>query len=272
MIRQQKMVAQGETRTWTLDLEAMARCAAWTRRRPDLLDREVTLLTEAFPTLLASVGVPLSSCWVEAAEPLTCPACKDLIVFDRGTRCATCQEPVTPPPETVVGFVGRLPALISKRPFAAALKRRMSELRARQDPRLELYERSVFAAGGREYLAPRFGLWFAQSWPHDVAPVMVWPEYFEVLNIPPDHIYVADPYYRLCLYARWREQPARDILQRRVAPRLLIDLMVADLAARGKLDLALAQLDASLYEVYNMVGDADEGAPLRQVYNDLVGS
>jgi hypothetical protein len=272
MIRQQKMAASGETRTWDLDIEAMSGCASWSQSRPDLLGREVELLTEAFPTLLAAVGVPVSTCWVDAAEPLTCPECKDLIVFDRGTRCATCQQPVTPPDETVVGFVGRLPALISARPFAVALKRRMAEMRSRQDPRHELFERSVFEAGGRQYLAPRFGLWFAQSWPHDDPPVMVWPEYFEVLDIPPDHIYVADPYYRLCLYARWREQPARDVLQRRAVPRLLIDLMVADLVALGKLDLALEQLDASLYEVYNMVGDAEAGAPFRRVYNDIVGS
>jgi hypothetical protein len=57
-----------------------------------------------------------------------------------------------------------------------------------------------------------------------------------------------------------------------VAPRLLIDLMVADLKAAGKLDLALERLDASLYEVYNMVGDREEGAPLKRVYDELVGS
>jgi len=271
-LRQQKMVRPDQTRSWDLDLEAMVGCAAWARERPDLLRREAAQIVEAFPTLIAAVGVPLGkeSCWVDAAEPLTCPQCEELVVFDRGTRCAACQRTVDLPQELVIGFVGRIPALISGRPFAASLHRRLQELDQRQDGRAELFRRCVFQACGREYLAPRFGLWFSQSWPHEDPPVMVWPEYFQVLDIPPDHIYVASPYYRLCLYASWREQPARDVLQRRVAPRLLIDLMIADLKAAGLLERALERLDASLYAVYNMVGDSDVGAPLRQVYNDLL--
>jgi hypothetical protein len=101
---------------------------------------------------------------------------------------------------------------------------------------------------------------------------MVWPEYFDMLEIQPDHVYVALPYYRLCLYASWAEQPAVNVLQHRVAPRLLIDLMMADLNAAGKLELALDRLDASLYEVYNMVGQKGEtGEQLRRVYSELVG-
>lgn len=271
-IRQQKMMAPGEVRAWDLDLDSMSRCATWAARRPERLQREVEQLTAAFPTLLACVGLPLGqdACWVEAAEPLTCPDCDELVVFDRGTRCAACQQVIAPPAETVVGFVGRIPALISGRPFADALQQRLERMRALGDERVGVFQRSVLEVQGRKYLAPRFGLWFAQSWPHEDPPVMVWPEYFEVLDIPPDHIYVALPYYRLCLYARWHEQPARDVLQRRVAPRLLIDLMVADLRAAGKLDLALERLDASLYEVYNMVGDREEGAPLKRVYDELV--
>jgi hypothetical protein len=99
---------------------------------------------------------------------------------------------------------------------------------------------------------------------------MVWPEYFEVLDIPPDHVYMTPPYYRLCLYASWLEQPACAVIQNRVVPRLLIDLMMADLAALGRLDEALDRLDASLYEVYNMVGRSEEGEELKRVYDELM--
>jgi hypothetical protein len=274
-ILQQKAVASGEVRSWELDLEAMARSAGWARRQPERLRSEVAQIQQAFPTLVAAVGVPLNEedGWVEAAEPLLCPqpACNhELIVFDRGTRCPACQREVQVPQGAVVGFVGRIPALISGRPFERALEARLGRLRGQADRRAELFARSLIRVQGRSYLAPRYGIWFAKSWPHADPPVMVWPEYFEVLDIPPDHVYFTPPYYRLCLYARWLEQPACAVVQNRVVPRLLIDLMVADLNAEGVLNLALDRLDASLYEVYNMVGHPEAQDELRQVYEELM--
>ena len=102
-----------------------------------------------------------------------------------------------------------------------------------------------------------------------LSPVMVWPEYFPMLDIPPDHVYHADQYYRLCLYAAWREQPCVRVLQNRVVPRLLIDLMVADLQALEQLDAALDRLDVTLYELYNMVGREEQTERFRAVYRDL---
>lgn len=271
-LAQQKMVAPGDLRRWQVDLEAMGALSGWSRRDPDMLRQEVDRLLEAFPTFVAALGRPLrdDQCWVEAAEPVTCTACDELVVFDRGTRCASCGITVEPPSPAVAGFVGRIPALLSGRPLERRLRDRIDLLRRRGDTRLPLFERSLIEVQGQTYLTPRFGLWLSISWPHSPPPVMVWPEYFDVLEIPPDHVYPADPYHRLCLYARWHEQPAVDVLQRRVAPRLLIDLMMADLAAEGKLDLALERLDASLYQVYNMVGSAEAGEPLRRIYDELV--
>jgi len=269
---QKKAVRSGEVRSWELDLEAMAAAARWSRRQPGLLQAEVEQLQPSFPTLVAALGSPLSEDegWIEAAEPMLCPSCRDeLVVFDRGTRCAACSRQIEPPQRSVVGFVGRIPALISGRPFLDQLDRRLARMGSR-DPRIEIFKRSLLQVGGKTYLAPRFGIWFSRSWPHADPPVMVWPEYFDLLDLPPDHVYMAPPYYRLCLYARWLEQPLCSVLQNRVVPRLLIDLMMADLKAMGKLDLALARLDASLYEVYNMVGHPEQGDELRQVYEDLL--
>jgi hypothetical protein len=252
----------------------MAAAAAWSRRAPGLLDAELQQLCAAFPTLVACAGLrlPEQRCWVEAGEPLLCPRCDELVVFDRGTRCACCEQPVpVPAQDSMVGMVGRIPALISGRPFARSLEARIARLRAAGDPRAEVFASSVLEVAGRRYLAPRYGLWFSRSWPHADPPVMVWPEYFEVLGIPPDHIYHADQYFRLCLYATWREQPAVQVLQNRVVPRLLIDLMVADLVAVDRLDDALAALDMTLYEMYNLVGKPDQAAPLQRIYERLVG-
>ncbi|MCC6746563.1 MAG: hypothetical protein IT371_02830 [Deltaproteobacteria bacterium] len=259
-------------RQWELDLDAMARAAGWARQRPELLAEEVRPLLAGFPTFLAAAGRRLDKgrCWVEAAEPLQCDACQDLIVFDRGTRCATCEQPA--PAGDVVGFVGRIPALITGRPFGAALDRRLETLREEGDTRAATWSKGILSAGGHRYLAPRYGLWFSQSWPHSDPPVMVWPEYFEVLGIPPDHVYHAAPFHRLCLFATWREQPACQVLQNRVVPRLLIDLMVADLQALDRLDDALDTLDVTLYQLYNMVGRPGGSDPLRRVYDELVGA
>jgi hypothetical protein len=273
-IVQRKAVATGEQRTWDLDIDAMASTARWARRQPDMLRQEVQLVHEAFPTLVAAVGIPLAEDdgWVEAAEPMLCPGHgrNEIVVFDRGTRCAECGRELRPPKNALVGFIGRIPALISGRPFLDVLKGRISRMERRGDPRAGLFRSSLIDVQGKTYLAPRFAIWFARSWPHSDPPVMVWPEYFEVLDIPPDHVYMTPPYYRLCLYASWLEQPACAVIQNRVVPRLLIDLMMADLAAVGRLDEALDSLDASLYEVYNMVGRPEEGEDLKRVYEELM--
>lgn len=272
MISQQKVVEAGRIHTWNVDLESMERCASWSSRSPGLLAEEMEEIHLSFPTLIAALGKRLGEgrCWVEAHEPVVCQACGELIVFDHGVRCVRCQEPAQIPDEASVGLVGRIPAPISGRPFEAALDRRMAAMRALGDPRTALFEQSVLEVGGQRYLAPRFALWFSQSWPHADPPVMVWADYFEILNIPPDHVYLADQYYRLCLYAAWREQPAAAVLQNRVAPRLLIDLMVADLVALDQLDNALDRLDSSLYDLYNVVGRPRQAEPLARVYEELI--
>lgn len=273
---QHKAVAPGEVRSWELDLEAMERHASWCQRNPGLLTEELEQLHQAFPTFIAALGRPLGDdrCWVEAHEPLTCRGCGELLVFDRGVRCAVCQRPPQLPDNTAtsVGLVGRIPALISGRPFCDALDRRMARMARAGHADLPLFQRSIIEANGRRYLAPRYGMWFANSWPHADPPVMVWPEYFTVLDIPPDHVYNADGYYRLCLFAAWREQLACTVLQNRVVPRLLIDLLVADLVAVGQLDTALARLNCSLYEMYNVVGRTEQSDQLARVYEELVGA
>lgn len=272
-IAQQKLVAPGDVRKWTLDLDAMAKAAAWSRANPALLRQEMADLAQAFPTLIAAVGVPLGEprCWVEAAEPFP-TADNELVVFDRGVRHVISGTPVALPSDgTVNGLIVRIPSPISGRPFCQSLDRRLAQLARTQPRRAALWQQALISVGNTRYLAPRFAMWFSRSWPHSDPPVMVWAEYFEMLDIPADHVYFADQYYRLCLYASWREQPAVHVLQNRVVPRLLIDLMVADLQALGHLDTALERLDMTLYEMYNLVGRPDQVGPLHRIYRDLVG-
>jgi hypothetical protein len=272
-LAQQKLIAPGQVRKWMLDLDAMASVAEWSRENPGLLADEMSELVAAFPTLIAAVGAPLGEprCWVEAAEPYPHDD-NELLVFDRGIRHAVSGELFRLPEEgTINGIIVRIPAPISGRPFCDSLDRRLETLNRTNPRRANLWRQAMLSVGNKRYLAPRFGMWFAQSWPHADPPVMVWSEYFEMLDIPADHVYFADQYYRLCLYASWREQPAVQVLQNRVVPRLLIDLMVADLQALGRLDQALEQLDMTLYEMYNLVGRPDQVEPLQRVYRDLVG-
>ncbi len=275
-LKQQKAVGNSQIRTWTVDLEAMAACAPWAAGEPELCGREVAGILESFPTFIAVLGHALSDAeaWVEAGEPTFCPDCGDFVVFDRGVRCVACRVPVAPPDNALVGLVGRIPGLISGRPFLLGLEQRLEQMERADHPdhgMLDHFRRSLLKAGERLYLSPRYSLWFSAHWPHSDPPVMVWPEYFPVLGIPPDHVFQAGPYFRLCLYASWREQPAIGVLRDRVAPRLLIDLMVADFQALGVLQEALERLDCTLYELYNLVGRPSKAGPLRQVYQELVG-
>ena len=270
-IPQEKLVAQGRRRRWSLDLDAMATCSPWSRQTPALLEREIRDLISAFPTAIACAGTSLDDrrCWVEAAEPLLDGG--QLVVFDRGARNVATEAIVDLPEDAANGVILRIPSPITGRPFLSALDRRLARLRTTDPARAARWDRALIEVRGTRYLAPRFGLWFAQSWPHADPPVMVWSEYFEMLDIAADHVYYADQYYRLCLYAQWREQPAVQVLQNRVVPRILIDLMVADLQALGHLDDALERLGMSLYELYNVIGRPTLLDPLKQVYADLVG-
>ena len=256
----------------------MARCAPWAADQPEVLGREVAAILEAFPTFIAVLGqrLPEHEAWVEAGVPTLCPACDDFVIFrDGAARCVACDEPVTPDPAAMVGLVGRIPGLISGRPLDGALAGRLARMEAPDHPLhgwRSLARAGLLEVGGRRYLAPRFGLWFSAHWPHSDPPVMVWPEYFPLLGIPPDHVYQAGPYFRLCLFASWREQPAVKVLQNRVAPRLIIDLMVADLVCLGLLRTCLERLECTLYELYNLVGRPPKAEPLRRIYHELVGT
>lgn len=254
----------------------MGRCAPWAVDEPQLLAREVAAILEAFPTFIAVLGERLSQdqAWVEAGVPTLCPACGDFVVFNNGARCVACDEEAAPAEQSMVGLVGRIPGLISGRPFDLALDGRLARMESPSHPLhglRSLVLAGLLEVGGRRYLAPRFGIWFSAHTPHSDPPVMVWPEYFPLLGIPPDHVYQAGPYFRLCLYASWREQPAVKVLQNRVAPRLLIDLMVADLVSLGLLQTCLERLECTLYELYNMVGRPRKAEPLRRIYQELVG-
>ena len=271
-LKQQKKLRSGRVREWEIDLEAMAAAACWTEQAPELLREEMGQLIEAFPTLIAVAGVRLAErrCWVEAAEPLFGEG-GGLVVFDRGARDVDTDQPLSVPEDSLVGFIVRVPSPIAGRPFERSLQQRLEALERESPQRAALWRQAILRVGDQTYIAPRFGVWFSQSHPHADPPVMVWPEYFEMLDIPADHVYFADQYYRLCLYASWREQPVVQVIQNRVVPRLLIDLLIADLQALNKLDDALTRLDLSLYELYNIVGRGDQVQPLRDIYRELVG-
>ncbi|MBW2733078.1 MAG: hypothetical protein JRH20_11860 [Deltaproteobacteria bacterium] len=272
-MQQRKLIAPGEVKSWDLDHAAMASCAEWSREAPELLANEMWELVAAFPTLIATVGRPLGEdrCWVEAAEPLLAED-GELYVFERGIRhVITGHEPEDLPQDAINGFILRVPTPIDDRPFFKGLKQRLAHLEETDATAAGLWKQALMEVKGRHYLAPRFAVWFSQVWPHSDPPVMVYNEYFEMLDIPADHVYFADDYYRLCLFANWREQSVAEVLKNRVVPRLLIDLLVADLQALGKLEEALQRLDASLYELYNVVGRPGRVEPLRKVYRELVG-
>lgn len=269
-IFQQKLIAPNQLHHWELDIDAMYH-ASRLEISKDRFVEEIQALAKAFPTLIACAAEAIDlkeSYGIEAYRPFLDQ--NELVVFDRGYRNAkTADEVKLPKDEHYAGFILRIPSPISGRPFHHNLLKRLEELEKIRPKRATLWKQAIIEVNGTTYLAPRFGFYFSAAHPHSDPPVMVWPEYFEMLNIMADHVYFAGAFYRLCLYANWREQPLLNVLQQRVIPRLLIDLLVADLQAENKLEQALELLDFSLYELYNAVGHKTHTSRIIDIYNQL---
>lgn len=271
MFPQTKVLASGETRRWEVDKEAIIQRVPWAARDPELLEEELRELALHFPTFLVTVGDwrREGEAWGGSGRLRSCAACQGLLVFDRGLVCADCgasAEDVTRP---LLGIVGRIPALLEGRPFHRAAKERLLLLRNEDRAQARAFSDYFMKVEGRAFFAPPIYVYFPPNWRKNDPFVMVRPDYFDVLAIPPDHIYPGTT-FRLCNYATWREVSLRTVLQQRIVPRIYIDLMVADLCALRRLDEALDECGLSLHSLYNVIGKPEESSRFSEVYEQII--
>jgi hypothetical protein len=62
----------------------------------------------------------------------------------------------------------------------------------------------------------------------------------------------------------------RVVLQQRIIPKIIIDLMVADLLTVGKLDRVCGSLGTSLHGLYNWIGKRGRSERFRRGYERYV--
>jgi len=286
--QQQRVTASGESRTWTLDVEAIRARIGWAAGTGAArLEAEAREMAEHFPTWTAALGRPGPGDYWETGELVAHEPCGAPWVFDDGVRCGDCateagpdagagiatrplaadeshrhDDPVTP----LVAYVGRIPAVVDERPLLPKVRNHLAALRRAGLVERAAVHRSYFVkADGRTLFAPPVYAFFPSGWPRTDPLVMVQPDYFAVLDIPPSHVYPGTA-YRLCNYAQWRDVTLRTVLQQRIVPRVLIDVMLADLKAMGCLEEALEEAGVDLHSVYNVVGRPAQSGSFADVY------
>ena len=273
MYPQKKLLLSGETLRWEIDPQVVAQKITWAQRDLPLLEEELRELSAHFPTFLLTIGdwQAAGEAWGGSGKLHPCRVCGGLLIFDVALRCSECRSPVEELQRPLLGVALRIPALIEGRPFHSAAKTRLAQLRAQNPELAKAFADYFLKVDGRAFFAPPIYVYFPSNWRKSDPFVMVRPDYFETLVIPPDHIYPGTT-YRLCNYANWREVSLRSVLQQRIVPRIYIDLMVADLTALRRLDEALEESGISLHSLYNIIGKPEESAHFSEVYERILHS
>jgi len=229
-------------------------------------------------------GVRCGDCGVERAAPAeepggapgAAPAAPPLGAGSGGVAALAGLAPALDPDGDVarraaegaplLAFVGRIPAVVDDRPMLAKSRAHLAALRrAGLADRAALHRSYFLKAEGRTFFAPPVFAFFPSGWPRTDPLVMVEPDYFAVLDIPPSHVYPGTS-YRLCNYAQWRDVTLRTVLQQRIVPRVLIDVMLSDLKAMGCLEDALDEAGVDLHSVYNVIGRPAQSGSFADVY------
>jgi hypothetical protein len=269
VIPQSLVLPDGRSRSWTVHRETLLQVAPWAAERPDILDRELSELIEHFPTWIVTFGRLNEGGGWPHASLAPCPVCHELLIPDRGVRCAACGR-IEQPDRLLIGFAGRLPTLATGRPFLSGLQGRVAALRSSgRVAEARSMEACFLQVRQETFFAPPIWVHCPSSFPHGEPMVMVRPDYFEVLGIPPEHIYPSTS-WRLCNYVHWTGVSVRTVLQQRIVPRIYLDLMIADLAVRGDLDSVLVELGLTLHALYNAVGRAGSVERFERLYRRSV--
>jgi len=275
-----KAISGNVTRSWEVDIEFIVANYRWATRRPQRLTQELVemvsspALTTHFLTLRNEddfYGV-----WL-------CKRCKEPVVFWEGLRCPNCEQLYTIK-DSLLAFYGRIPSPIGRienevprgRPVFKKIMRLLPTLPTEQK---SLWQSYLLRVGDQFFFSPPVISVFSSQWPSSPPMIHFRKEYWKILGIPPTHIYGGGTdgvnTHQLCLFAHWREQTMREILEQRVVPRVVIELMFGDLAAVDKLDQALRDLGtnwgaAGMYQIYNWIGRGRGSERFGEVYNRYV--
>jgi len=276
---QQLMLSSGELRTWAVDEEAIAQTIPWASRKPELLRQELEEMGSYFPIFITTIAG-------SSGDLITCPHCSGKIIFRDGLRCSECEVRCkNPPREVLLSFCGELRTellivgeqvgedKIKGRPCLREIYKKLGSMgNAERERFLELIGEYFVNIDGKIFFTPYVQANLSSSWPSSQPTVYLKDSYFKVLSTSHEHVYPASAtsgLQSLCIYSSWPRTTLKTVLQQRIVPRVLIDFMIADLRAEGKLSEALKMVGTSEHGVYNVIG-TPEGERLKRAYERFV--
>lgn len=290
-IMQEKMVPGGQVKRWIIDEATIKRIISWTARRSSLLEQELTEMDEHFPYFFLT----LASRERLVSGRVFCPQCGDLITFEEGIRCVACNTTFTPYRDSILGFVGQIPSYIGLmrggdlgergtsvrgRPFLQKIHQRLQGMQpGREREKLRQYFLAVDGDNeAKIYFSPRIYAFYPSNWPRKSPEIMVSREYFDkVLFVGSGrgctdfHAYSnSGNLLRLCNYSSWHSVTMRVALQQRIVPKIIIDLMIADLLAVQRLDTVTSRLGTSVHNLYNWIGKRGRSERFKREYERYV--
>lgn len=287
-IVQEKLAQNGLIKSWLIDQRYISRRIAWAGKNPNLLARELQEMQQGFPYFYLTTS--------DAANLVQgrffCRQCGDLIsCFEGGFKCVACDTEQRPESDPLLGYVGQLPSLIGSiangnlgeqgtvahgRPYLKRIHEQLTQMSEEKKTKLI---GKFFLAGhqGQVYFSPPVFAFFSESWPRERPHILVNREYFQVLYGHSRYSYSDFHAYgsganllELCNYSSWHTVSLRTVLIQRMVPKVIIDLMIADLLAVGKLEKVVNNLGTDVHGVYNWIGKPGRSERFKREYKKFV--
>jgi len=245
--------------SWDVDISAIQRHIVWTRRGGKLL-QEIEYLDqypERFGTFVFTMAAHDS-----VLQDIRCPQCGEIIGFkDNHFRCVVCDTVINPRHDARLRLVltGRLRNLVGKvvgREFRGrpSIKKIIQKHKTLPSKWFVIVKNQV-------YFAPRIYALYSQNWNSSQPSILIEKSYFKEIglsswNTSDYHAYHQDygGLLWLCIYQNWHPSLMGEVIHQRIVPKIIIDLMVSDLVAVGKLNKVLNELGETTHTIYNVIG------------------
>lgn len=259
-------------RTWKVNLDTIKQVIPWARRNPDALVEEVEEMQSFFPFFITSITDPSNQGFA------SCPKCGNIIIVSDSFECVACKLPYQPHNNPLLGYTGRLVfnigtidknEKIKGRPFLKNAYNRINKMR--DDDEKELFNSYFLFVKDKIYFAPAVIAFYQSSGPSSEPGIYLPDVYFRILNIEKQHTNgnIGDN-YRLCNFSSYHRQPLRMVLQTRAIPRIIIDMIIADLKIVGKLNKVMDETGLTLHDIYNAIGKPRRGQIFEQAFHRYV--
>lgn len=294
-IFQEKAIQSGEIRRWVVDVATIKETIPWTKKNNSLFEREITEMDQSFPYFYITIANQSDM----SHKKLFCPNCGGLITFMEGLRCVNCQTTFTPYHDSLLGYVGTIPSLIGTlskegvlggkrtkvvngRPFLKNIHQKLQGLSGLPATQIRKYFLTMKAKDQtiKVYFSPTVYAYFPSNWPQKAPYILVPRQYFKMLF--GDHSYNESDFHaysngygdmlQLCNYGNWHTVTMRTVLQQRIVPKIIIDLMIADLIGLGKLNSVTNRLGTNVHNLYNWIGKHGRSQQFQDMYNRYVHS